>query len=103
MSSDYPAPPRQWQDRPPHMPAPASPSAVDLSEDDVDRTEHRRDVGKQMAAAEEIHRLQMRKARCADLAAIRLVGAVSHEVDAEFTLRRFHSGVGLTGRHVIAF
>ena len=56
-----------------------------------------------MAAAQEIHRLQMRKARRADLAAIGLVGAVGDQIDAELALGRFDGGIDLAGRHVIAF
>src|SRR5689334_19089258 len=48
-------------------------SAIDLAEDDVERTQYRRHVSELMAAAEEIHRLQVRKARGAQLAAVRLV------------------------------
>src|SRR5207244_6757731 len=62
--------------------APA-PSPIDLSEHDVERAQDRRDVGEQMATADVIHRLQMRKARRADLAFVRLVGAVRDQVDAE--------------------
>ncbi len=55
-----------------------------------------------MAAAEEIHRLQMREARRAQLAAVGLVSAVRDEIDAELALRRFDGGVNLAGRHVVA-
>src|SRR5665213_3526576 len=41
----------------------AAPSPVDLSEHDIERTEDGRNVGQQMAPANEIHRLQMREAR----------------------------------------
>jgi hypothetical protein len=56
-----------------------------------------------VALAEEVHRLQMRKARRADLAAIGLVGAVGHQIDAELALRRLDRGIDLAGRHVEAF
>ena len=51
---------------------------------------------------EEIHRLQMRKARRADFALVRLVGAVGDQIDAELALRRLDRGIHLAGRHVIA-
>ena len=47
-------------------------------------------------------RLQEGEARRADLAAIRLVGAVGHEIDAELALGRLDRRVGLAGRHVVA-
>src|ERR1700742_212168 len=56
-----------------------------------------------MAAADEIHRLQMGKARRADLALVRLVAAVGDEIDAELALRRFDSGIDLASRHMHAF
>ncbi len=37
-----------------------------------------------------------------DLAAVRLVGAVRDEVDAELALGRLDGGVGGAGRHVVA-
>ncbi len=56
-----------------------------------------------MAAAEEIHRLQMREAGRADLAFVWLVGAVGDEIDAELTLGRLDRGIDIAGRHVEAF
>ena len=56
------------------------------------------DVGQHVAPAHEVHRLQMREARRADLAAIRLVGAVGHQIDAELALGRFDRGIDLAGR-----
>ena len=47
-------------------------------------------------------RLQMGEARRADLAAIRLVGAVRDQIDAELALRRLDGGIDLAGRHVEA-
>src|SRR5689334_4846182 len=80
-----------------------SPSPIDLSEHDVERAEDGGDVGEQMALADVVHRLQMRKARRADLALVGLVGAVGDKVDAELALRRFHGGIDLAGRHMNAF
>src|SRR5205814_1240598 len=82
--------------------APA-PSPIDLSEHDVERAENGGDVGEQMAAADEIHRLQMGKTRRADLALVGLVAAVGDQIDAELALRRLDRGVDLTGRHANAF
>src|SRR5690606_15949937 len=45
----------------------------------------------------------MRKTRGADAAAIRPVGAVCHQIDAELALRGLHRGVDLAFRHAIAF
>ena len=59
-------------------------------------------IGEHRLAAEEIHRLQMREARRADLAAIGLIGAVGDEIDAELALRRLDRGIDLAGRHVEA-
>src|SRR5258707_14349665 len=52
------------------------PSTIDLSEHDIERAEDGRDVGQQMAAADEIHRLQVRKTRRADLALVGLIAAI---------------------------
>src|SRR5216684_3452553 len=49
-------------------------SSVDLAEYDVDGAENGGDVGQHVAAAEEIHRLEMGEARRADLALVGLVG-----------------------------
>src|SRR5262249_11535590 len=77
-------------------------SSVDLPEHNVDRAEDGGNVGEHVAAREEIHRLQVREARRADLALVRLVGAVSDQIDAELTLRRLDSGVNFAGRPTIA-
>src|SRR5436190_22934278 len=81
--------------------SPSSP--VDLSEHDVERAENGGDVGQQMALADEVHRLQMRKARRADLAFVGLVAAVSDQIDAELAFRRLHRGVDLAGWDVETF
>jgi hypothetical protein len=51
-----------------------------------------------VAATHEVHGLQMRKARGANLAAVGLVGAVGDEIDAELALRRFDGGIDFAGR-----
>src|SRR6202140_4333176 len=81
----------------------AARSPIDLSEHDIERAQDGRDVGQQVALADEIHRLQMRKTRRADLAFVGLVGAVGDQVDAELALRRLDRGVNLAGRHMEAF
>src|SRR5215475_10521350 len=78
-------------------------SPVHLPEHDVERAEDGRDVGKQVAAAEKIHRLKMRKARRADLALVGLVRAVGDQIDAELALGGFDGSINLAGRHVITF
>ena len=75
-------------------------SPVDLPEHDVERAEDGRDVGQHVPAAHEVHGLEMREARRADLAAVRLVGAVGDEIDAELALGRLDRGIDLAGRHV---
>src|SRR5258708_32010424 len=80
----------------------AAQSPVDLSEHDIERAEDGRDVGQQVALADEIHRLQMRETRRADLAFVGLVGAVGDQVDAELALRRLDRGVDFAGRHMKA-
>src|SRR6202171_1420683 len=80
----------------------AARSPIDLSEHDIERAQDGRDVGQQMALADEIHRLQMRKTWRADLAFVGLVGAVGDQVDAELALRRLDRSVDLAGRHMEA-
>ena len=63
-------------------------SAIDLPEHDVERADDRRDIGQHMPAAQEIHRLQMGERRRPDLALVRPVAAVRHQVDAELALGR---------------
>src|SRR5581483_7529679 len=79
-----------------------APSPIDLSEHDVERAQDGGDVGEQMALADEVHRLQMRETGRADLALVRLVGAVGDEIDAELALGRFDGGIDLALRHAIA-
>src|SRR4051812_35291026 len=81
--------------------APA-PSPIDLSEHDVERAENGRNVGEQMALADEVHRLQMGEARRADLALVRLVAAVGDQIDTELALRRLDRGIDLACRHADA-
>ena len=46
---------------------------------------------------------EMRETRRADLAAVRLVGAIRHEIHAELALRRFDARIDFAGRHVETF
>src|SRR5258708_32105469 len=78
----------------------AAHSPVDLPEHDIERAENGRNVGQQVALADEIHRLQMRKAGRADLAFVGLVGAVGAQIHAELALRRLYRGGALPGRHM---
>src|SRR6185437_13160698 len=79
------------------------PSPIDLSEHDVERAQDGGNVGQQVAPADEIHRLQMGKARCPDLALVGLVAAVGDQVDAEFALWGLDGGIDFAGRHMEAF
>src|SRR5690606_32601519 len=76
--------------------------AVNLSEHDVQRTQNGRDVGEHVPAIEEIHGGQMRKSRRADFRTVWTVGAVGHEIDAEFALRRLDGGIDLAFRNLEA-
>src|SRR5215468_4388564 len=78
-------------------------SPVHLPEHDVERAEDGRNVGQQVAAANEVHRLEMGEARSTDFALVRLVGAVGDEVHAELALRCLDGGINLPGWHVVAF
>src|SRR5258706_10837167 len=80
----------------------ASQSPVNLPEHDVERAENGRNVGQQVALADQIHRLQMRKAGRADLASVGLVGAVGDQIHAELALRRLDRSVDFAGRHMEA-
>src|ERR1700681_2372656 len=55
-----------------------------------------------MALADEIHRLQMRKAGRADLAFVGLVGAVGDQINAKLAFRRLDASVNFAGRNVEA-
>jgi hypothetical protein len=74
-----------------------APSAIDLPEHDVERADDCRDIGQHMPAAQEIHRLQMGERRRPDLALVRPVAAVRHQVDAELALGRLDRGIDLAG------
>src|SRR3546814_3942858 len=59
-------------------------------------------VGEHVALRHHVHRLQVRKRRRADLAAVRLVGAVADQIDAEFALRALGRDANLARRDVEA-
>src|SRR5260221_3895038 len=96
-SNRSPAPPRPFVPTgslPQEPPTPdqtvwaAARSPIDPSEHDIERAEYRRDVGQQMAPADEIHGLQMRTTRRAELAFARSVAAVGDAIDAAVALLR---------------
>src|SRR5690606_6374720 len=60
-------------------------------------------VGDHVAARHFIERLQVGKARRPNFQAIRLVGAVGHQVDAEFAFRVLDRGESFARRHVETF
>src|SRR5262245_44001525 len=77
-------------------------SSVHLPEHNLDRSENGGDVSKQMATRKEIHGLQMGESRRADLALVRLVGAIGDQVNAELTLGRLDRGIYFASGHMIA-
>src|SRR5690606_19876510 len=77
--------------------------AVNFTEHDVHRADDGHGVGQHVASAHFIHGGQVREARGADLQAVRLVGAVAGQVDAELTLGVFHGCIGLAFGHAEAF
>src|SRR5215510_10863364 len=81
---------------------PADRLAIDLAKHDVERTQDGGNIGQHMTTVEEIHGLQVWIAGSADLAAVRAVAAVRHQVDPEFALGRLHRGVDLSARNVHA-
>ena len=60
-------------------------------------------IGQHVALAHEIHRLEVRKRRRADLAAIGFVRTIAHQIDAELPLGAFGRDIDLARRHVEAF
>jgi hypothetical protein len=63
-----------------------TPSSVDLAKHDVERADDRRNVGKHVAAAQEVHGFQMGERRGADLALVRPVGSIRDQIDPELAL-----------------
>src|SRR5215831_5012012 len=78
-------------------------SPVDFPEHNIERAEDRRDVGQHVPTAQEIHRLEVRERRRANLAFVRPVGAVGHEIDPELTLGRLDGGIYFASRNPVAF
>ena len=76
---------------------------VDLAKHDVEGAQNTCDVGQHVAAAHEIHALEVGETRGSDPAAISLVGTVRHEIDAELALRGLHGRIDLARRDVEAF
>src|SRR5438445_7329885 len=77
-------------------------SPVHLPEHDVDRAQHCGRVGEHVALHHEVHRLEVREAGRANLAAVGPVGAVGDEIDAEFALGALGRDVNLARGHVKA-
>src|SRR3954464_1584220 len=75
-------------------------SPVDLPEHNIQRANDRRDIGKGVARAYEIQRLEMGVAGRADLAAPGPVAAIGDQVDAELTFAARDRGKNLARRHV---
>eukprot|EP00964_Phaeocystis_antarctica_P045323 scaffold26078_cov36-Phaeocystis_antarctica.AAC.2 len=76
--------------------------AVDLAEDNVLRADDGDDVGEHVPLRHHVQPLQVREAGRADVALVRLVAAIGHEVDAELALGRLDGRVRLTGRRRVA-
>src|SRR5437762_12337589 len=77
-------------------------SPVHLAEHDIQRAEDRRHVRQHVAAAHEVHRLEVGEAGRADLDPVRLVRSVGDEIDAELPLGAFGRDVDLAGGNVEA-
>src|SRR6185312_9612544 len=75
---------------------------VYFPENDIHRPDNGDRVGDHVALRHLVHRGEVRKARRADLQAIRLVRAVRDEIDAELALGRLDRGVALALGHVHA-
>ena len=60
-------------------------------------------VGQHVAAAQEIHCLQVREGGRPDLAFVGLVGAIRDEIDTELALGRLDSCVNLAGWNTKTF
>src|SRR5688572_16488179 len=78
-------------------------SPVDFAEHDVHRADHRDSVGDHVAARHFVEGGKVREAGGPDLQAVRLVGAVAHQIDAELALWVLDGGIRLAFRHVEAF
>src|SRR4051812_44560985 len=77
-------------------------SSVYFTEHDVLGADDGHHVGDHVPARHLVERGKVRESRRAQLHAIRLVGAVGHDVDAELALGVLDRGVGLAGRHMHA-
>src|SRR5512144_951656 len=78
-------------------------SSVDVAEDDVLRPDDRDDVRDHVPAGHLVERGQMDVRWRPQLQAIRLVGAVGDDVDAELALRMLDSRIDFARRHMHAF
>src|SRR5690606_2041154 len=77
--------------------------SVNLTEHDVHGADDGYRISNHVTLGNLVHGGEMHVTRCADLQAVRLVGAIGNCVDAELTLRMFNGRIGLARRHVHAF
>src|SRR4029077_10213876 len=78
-------------------------SPVNLTEDDIERTQNLAYIGKHRFSAEKIHRGKVREAGRPDLAAIGPVGAIRNKIDAELSLWRLDRTIDFAGWHMESF
>ena len=76
--------------------------SVNLTEHQIHRANNGDGVGKQVAARHLVEAAQVGEARCADLAAVRPLGAVGDDEDTHLTLGGFDGAVSLTRRDSVA-
>src|ERR1039457_1684056 len=77
-------------------------SSIDLPEHDVHRADDGDGVGDHVPARHLVERRKMNKARRPDLQAIRLVGAVAHDVDAKLAFGMLDRRIRLAFGHAEA-
>src|SRR5579862_5448239 len=73
---------------------------IDFSQDNIHGADDRHRLRDHVPPGHLVHRRQVREPRRADLEAVGLVGAVGHEIDAEFPLRVLDRRVALAFGHV---
>src|SRR5215831_10707650 len=69
--------------------------SVNLTKNDVDRAQDCAHICQHVATVHKVHGLQMREAGCPDLATVRLVASIGHEIHAELALRCLNKGINL--------
>ena len=80
-----------------------APIPIYLTENNIKRTKHSRNVGQLVAATHEIHGLQMGKAGGAQAAAIGFVAAIADQINPKLALGRFNGDIHFTSGNFIAF